>query len=602
MKSGYVSCNFMDLNTGKPVFDAYKMETYGDTRVAYVGITTPESFSKAAPVYFQDKNGNYIYGFREGNEGRDLYTAVQTAVNAARKDGADYVVAVGHCGVEPSSAPWRSTDIIANVSGLTAFLDGHSHSTIASQPVTDKDGKTVPLSSTGTELNAIGKLVIKPDGAVTTELVTDYAAKDPDMTAFIKTLQAENQKKLDTVLGVSDVTLTTLDKDGKRAIRNQETNLGDFLADAFRVVGQADIGWMNGGGIRADLEKGDVTYGDVLNVFPYGNTLCVAEAKGGEILDILEMAARNYPHESGAFLHVSGLSYTIDLAVPSPVTVNEKGEFTGVSGPRRVKDVQVGGAALDPDKTYTVASINYLIKEGGDGLTVLKDNKLVKDAVMDDVQVVTDYITKTLQGRITDRYAASQGRITVGAAGLPFTDVPADAWYHDGVVYAYENNLFSGTGADTFSPAAAMTRGQLVTVLWRMAGQPEAKTGAAFSDVTPASAFAKAIAWAAETKVAGGYADGTFQPNKPVNREQFATILYNYAKSMQYDTTAGGMAIREYADYDSISVFALPALTWANAQGLIQGSAKTHTVNPKGTAPRAQAAVILQRFCTTVAK
>ena len=210
MKCGYVCCNFMDLRTNKPVFDAYKMITYGNTKVAYVGIDTPESITKSTPTYFQDNTGKYIYGFCNGNNGKELYNAVQSAVDSAKAAGANYVIAVGHCGIDEQSAPWRSTDIIANVSGLTAFLDGHSHSTIPSQKVSGKDGKTVLLTSTGTKLAAIGKLVLKSSGAVTTELVTDYTAKNPAMDTFVKGIQSKNEALLNKVVAKTSVDLTTM--------------------------------------------------------------------------------------------------------------------------------------------------------------------------------------------------------------------------------------------------------------------------------------------------------------------------------------------------------------------------------------------------------
>lgn len=604
MKSSYTCCNFMDLKTGKPVFDAYKMVSYGDTQVAYVGITTPETFSSSTPVYFQDDTGKYIYGFCEGNDGKDLYQAVQRAVDAAKAAGADAVIAVGHCGVAEDSAPWRSTDIIANVSGLTAFLDGHSHSTIASQAVRDAEGKTVLLSSTGTKLSAIGKLVLRPDGTATTEVVTDYTVKDPDMTAFVKDIQSRNQALLDQVVGKTAVTLTTKNPDGSRAVRSGETNLGDFLADAFRAAGKADIGWINGGGIRADLDAGDITYGDILNVFPFGNELCVVKVTGQQILDMLEMAARSCPQETGAFMQVSGMRYTVDTSIPSTVTTDDKGAFTGITGARRVRDVQVGGGAIDPKKTYTLASIRYLIRDGGDGLNAFQNAPAVNAATLLDTQVVLDYLQKDCKGVIPADYAKAQGRITVTnqAAATPFPDVPADAWYYDAAVYVHANALFSGNSSGHFSPQGPMTRGQLVTVLWRMAGQPAAKGENPFVDVKDDSAFAKAIVWAAENDLTGGYADQTFQPNRPVSREQLAVFLYHYAKHMGYDTTQGGMALREYQDYASIGVYAVPALTWANSAGLIQGNEKTNSITPKAPATRAQVAVILQRFSTTVAK
>ena len=429
LKSGYVCSNFMDLRTGKPVFDAYKMITYGDTKVAYVGIDTPESITKSTPSYFQDNTGKYIYGFCNGNNGKELYNAVQTAVNSAKAAGATYVVAVGHCGIDEQSAPWRSTDIIANVSGLTAFIDGHSHSTIPSQKVSDKDGKTVLLTSTGTKLAAIGKLVLKSNGTVTTELVTAYTAKDSSMDTFVKGILAKNDALLKKVVAKTSVDLTTLEADGKtRAIRNQETNLGDLVADAYRDAAGADIAIVNGGGIRADIKAGNITYEQIIAVHPYGNELRMVEATGQQILDALEMASRTTPDENGGFLHVSGMTYTIDTSVPSTVKVDDNKMFVSVTGARRVKDVKVGGVAIVANKTYKLASHNYMLEGAGDGLNMFQKDKFLSVPAMLDNEILINYITGTLKGTVPAEYAKAQGRITiVKAAALPYTDVASNA-------------------------------------------------------------------------------------------------------------------------------------------------------------------------------
>ena len=596
---GYYCCNFMNLKTGKTVFDAYKMMTFGTTKVAFVGIDTPEAISKSTPTYFQDSSGNYIYGFCQGNNGKDLYAAVQTAVDAAKAAGANYVVAVGHCGIDEQSAPWRSTDIIANVSGLTAFLDGHSHSVIASQQVKDKDGKTVLLSSTGTKLANLGKLVITSAGAVTTGLVAaaDYTAKDATIDAFVKKIQSENAALLKTVVAKTSVDLTIYKADGTtRAIRNQETNLGDLVADAYKTIGGADCAIVNGGGIRASIAKGDITYENIIAVHPYGNELCVVKATGQQIVDALEMASRTTPSENGGFLQVSGITYTIDTTIPSHVTVDDNKMFVSVDGARRVKDVKINGAAVDLTKTYTVASHNYMLKDAGDGLNMFQKDELVRDSVMLDNQVLITYITKNLGGTVPATYAAAQGRITV--VREPFSDVADSAWYYDGVVYAYENGLFSGKTATTFVPYATMTRGQLATVLWRMAGSPEPKAAAAFTDVASDAYYAKAVAWASENGITSGYTASAFGPDRAINRQQFAYFLYKYAQLQGVETSAA-MGTAGYEDVSSISAYAGEAMTWAVSSGILQGA--DGKLNPTGTAYRCQVAVFLMRYAKVAA-
>jgi len=598
-KTSYICCNFMDLKTNQPVFDAYKIITYGETKVAYVGIDTPETFTKSTPAYFQDGNGNYIYGLCEGNNGKDLYDAVQSAVDSAKAEGAQYVIAVGHCGIDEQSAPWRSTDIIANVSGLTAFIDGHSHSTIPSQSVADKDGKTVLLTSTGTKLENVGKLVLKPDGSVTTGLVAvaDIAEKDTGIDTFVAGITAKNEELLNKVVGRSSVNLTINGANGKRAVRSAETNMGDFVTDAYRIICGTDIGLCQGGGVRADIPVGDFTYDQVIQVNPWGNGLDVAEVKGQVILDALEHGARTTPSENGGFFQVSGMTYTIDLSVESTVKTDDKGAFVSIEGARRVKDVTVGGKPIDPDKTYTVASTSYILENDGDGMTMFsKDAKILQKDVMIDNQALIEYVD-SLNGVIPETYARNQGRILFD--GEPFTDVDASASYYDAVKYVYLNNIFTGTTGTTFSPNNSLTWGQMVTVLWRIEGSPAPKAAASFTDVDADSPFAQAIAWAAETGITKGTSASAFAPSRPISRQQFLTILYQYAMLKNYDVSVGeDTNILSFADFDQISEQFIPAMQWACGAGVLVST--NATLTPTEPALRYQAAEFLTNFCQKV--
>ena len=355
----YLGCNFKytgkDAKADKLETAPYDIKDYNGVKVAYVGISTPETLVKSTPTYFMDKDGKFVYTFSEGNEGKDLYKAVQTAVDAARKEGAQYVVALAHLGVEETSAPYRSTDVIANTTGIDAMLDGHSHSTVESEEVKNAKGETVVLSQTGTKLAALGQLVISKDGKFTTKLVTDYKEKDEATSKVVAKINKDLEGVLNEVVAKADVELST-DIDGVRAVRNQETALGDLCADAYRNVSGADIAFVNGGGIRATIAKGDVTYQNIIAVHPYGNELCVVEATGQEILDALELGSRsvktettetsedgklNAAGENGGFLQVAGLQYTIDTSIPSTVKLDDKKMFVEVTGERRVKDVKV---------------------------------------------------------------------------------------------------------------------------------------------------------------------------------------------------------------------------------------------------------------------
>jgi 5'-nucleotidase / UDP-sugar diphosphatase len=422
MKAKVISSNFTDLKTNKLVFAPYAILSYGERKVAYVGITTPESFTKSTPAYFQDESGAYIYGFCESGNGKDLYAAVQAAVDAARLEGAGTVIAVGHLGIDGQSSPWCSTDVIANTTGIDAFIDGHSHSVKESELVPNKDNsKQVLLTQTGTKLANIGRMVIKADGTIETKLISGYAQQNQDTLTFITDIENKFAADLAQKVGYTDVALTVLDlTTGNRRVRTGETNLGDLCADAYRFVlgngktgdeyGPADIAFVNGGGVRADIDTGDITFGEVISVHPFNNVGCVVEATGQEILDALEMAARLLPEENGGFLQVSGLSYTIDTAKASTVETDDKKNFVKVAGERRVKDVLVGGEPIDPNKTYTLASHNYMLLDGGDGINMFRDNKVVVQPVILDNQVLITYIQNNLNGTVGEDYADPYGQ------------------------------------------------------------------------------------------------------------------------------------------------------------------------------------------------
>lgn len=481
LNCGYYSCNFTDLRTGESVFESYKIMDFGQVQVAFVGATTPESFTKSTPKYFQDDSGNYIYGFCEDETGQALYSRIQETVDEARTAGADYVILVGHLGNAGITPRWASQAVVANTDGIDAVIDGHSHETVASTTLKNKDGEDVLLTQTGTKLADIGKMTIGTDGTITAELVDQVTggeagasytvqrgdslsriakrelgsynlwnviyeanrdqlsnpnvirpgqvltipgsqtaeggkAEDPQTAQFIADIEAQFQETLNTVLATTSVDLTVNDPaTGERRVRSGETNLGDLTADAYRYVLGAEIGFSNGGGIRDSIAAGNITYNDTLRVFPFGNMGCVAEVTGQQIKDALEMGARNYPEENGALQQVSGLTYTIDSSIPSSVQLDDKRNFVAVTGPYRVTDIMVNGEPLDLNRTYTLASHNYLLKDGGDGMTMFAGCNIVKDEVMADVDLLSAYVRDNLGGVVGEEYAnpAGQGRILI---------------------------------------------------------------------------------------------------------------------------------------------------------------------------------------------
>ena len=435
-KFQYICCNFLN-DKGEAVLKPYTIVEAAGKKIGFIGIDTPESFTKSTPVYFQDGEGNYIFSFCEGNNGQDLYDKVQETVDAVRAEGVDYVIAVAHLGIDYQSAPWMSTDVITNTTGIDVVLDGHSHSVIAGDAVKNKDGNDVILTSTGTKLANIGIFTITGEGKTSTMLLDSDAIKfmsavgalteDNGAGEAVAAALAKNEELVNTVVAKTSVTLTTtdpvaVDEKGKaiRIVRNQETNLGDLCADAYRAMGNTDIAFVNGGGIRANIEEGDITYGQIIKVHPFGNALCTVEATGQEILDALEFSVCNLPGESGGFLHVSGLKFTVDMNVDSTVVKSEKKEFVEVAGERRVRDVEVlqedgTYAPIDPNKTYTLASHNYMLRDEGDGYTMFSDNNFLTEDTMLDNQVLITYIKDVLGGTVGSEYVDpyGQGRITI---------------------------------------------------------------------------------------------------------------------------------------------------------------------------------------------
>ena len=414
----YLSCNLLD-QSGQSVFAPYAVADYGDVQVAYVGVSTPETLTKSDPTHFQDDVGNYIYSFCEGGNGQDLYTAVQNAVDASRAEGADYVVALAHLGMEGTTSQWTSSAVIANTTGIDVVIDGHSHEAYQ-QEVSNKAGEPVALVQTGTQLANLGCVILDPaTGEVTTQLLSlegEDTPVDSDTQAYLAQVNSQFEEELQQVVGSTSVSLkATAENNYDWAVRVGETNLGDLVADAYRYSLGADIGLANGGGVRADIAVGEITYQDLLSVQPYGNELCLVEATGQELLDALEMGVRLYPESSGGFLQVSGVTFTVDASIPSSVQVSDQGAFLGVDGPYRVTDVMVGGQSLELDKVYTVSSHNYLIKSGGDGFTMFQDNTLLKDSVILDNQALISFFTDEMGGQVGADYQdpAGQGRITI---------------------------------------------------------------------------------------------------------------------------------------------------------------------------------------------
>ena len=443
----YLSCNWVDLRTTLRVLPSVKVFVRGGRRIAFVGVTTPETFTKSTPAYFMDKaQRKYIYDIQGGEDGKKLYDAVQKAIDKA-KLLADVVIGLGHLGVDPSSSPWTSEEVIAHTSGFDAFIDGHSHTVMENKQVQDASGKAVTLTQTGSYFANVGEMTIAADGTITTKLIPTHEGMD----AGIAAMQTSWVNTVDDMLGekiaVGDSDFYVSDPaTGKRRIRSAETNLGDFVADGiyayFNEVEKlhCDLAIMNGGGIRADVPAGDWTFKTCKQVSPFGNVACLMSVTGKQIQDALEFAARfagEGGKENGGFLQVAGATYEIHTDIPNTVQTDEKNVWIGsATGTPRVQNVKIYDKAsgsylpLDPGATYALAGMNYTLRNLGDGFAMFDGAELIKDYVSEDYLVMATY------AMIFDG---------VDAAGLPhLSSANSPLAAYPGYLLDYENPYGAG--------------------------------------------------------------------------------------------------------------------------------------------------------------
>ena len=418
MNTKPICCNFQKIGDEASYFEPYSMVSYGEVDIAYIGIITPTTVTTASPTQFKDEDGNYIYTFNSA----ELYDMVQDCIDSAQSQGADYIIALSHIGYADDAIYGELEDVedlIRNTSGFDVVLDAHSHSVIESKKMADKDGNEVLLSSAGTKFEYIGKLTISGENIETQLIKTaDYQLTDPVVAAYIEQIYEEYSILGERKVASSKVDLITKDADGNRLVRNTETNLGDLTSDAFRYVTNADVGYLNGGGLRSDILAGDVTFNNLLNVFPFNNTVVTAEVSGQTLKDMMEMAMLSYPGENGAFPHVSGMTFSVNTSIASSVVLDEFEEFVGVDGQYRVYNMKVYNSATDTyeplelNKTYTIAASNFYLLECGSGMKMLENAKIIQNDGMLDVEALEKYISEKLGGTIGQEYAEANVNIT----------------------------------------------------------------------------------------------------------------------------------------------------------------------------------------------
>lgn len=565
----------------------------GDVTVGVFGLATPETATKAHPAKLEGVT------FLAEDE---LFACAQEQVDELTAAGCDYIICLGHLGIDAESTGNRSIDLLENVTGIDVFIDGHSHSTqsdIAEETNgTGMVGDTV-LTSTGTKLESVGVVDIAADGTIDASTLsmeelnaTEGFTPDQDIATRVSEINAQIEEDMGQVIGTSEV-----DLDGVREnVRASETNLGDLITDAMLwQAGQdneeVDAAITNGGGIRASIAAGDITKKSVNDVLPFGNTLYVVELTGAELLEALEASTYCTPEPVGAFPQVAGIEFTINTGAAYDAGENYPGTtYAEPTSINRVTILTVGGQAFDADATYTIVTNDFLAA-GGDTYYAFSAAESGYDTGISLDQVVMDYITEELDGTVTAaRYGQTANRIHT----ISYNDVTAGDWFTSDVIYVTLTGLMNGTG-DGFSPNNNINRAQLVTVLYRMAGQPEVTGENPFTDVPDGQWYTDAVLWAAENGITDGTSETTFSPNNPLTREQMATFFYRFADFETEEPIEVTGDLSGYTDADLVADYAVDAMTWAVGEGVISGIGN-NTLAPDNTASRAQMATVLTRY------
>ena len=569
--------------------DQTTFTTTDGKKIGIFGLDTPETATKAHPDKI--KGVSFLAA-------QEMFDCAHAQVDALKADGCDYIICLGHLGIDAESTGNRSIDLLEKVTGIDVFIDGHSHSTLEeikeATNGTGKVGDTV-LTSTGTKLANVGMVDISPDGTISTSsLATSELTVTPD--AKVAARAEEIQKEIDadygTVFAKTEVAL-----DGEKAnVRTGETNLGDLIADA--MLWQAglldegvDAAVTNGGGIRASIAAGDITKKDINTVLPFGNTLYVVKVTGAELLEALEASTYCTPEAIGGFPQVAGIEFTVNTGAQFDTKELYPGSTYGKPASiNRVMIQTVGGEAFNPEETYTIVT-NDFMGAGGDTYYAFKAASSGYDSGVPLDEVVMDYITSELKGVVSKaQYGETDNRIHT----ISYNDVKAGDWYANAVNYVTLTGLMNGTG-DGFSPNLAINRGMMVTVLYRMAGSPEVTAENPFTDVPADTWYTDAVIWASENGITAGTSETTFSPTNSLTREQLATFFYRFADFENPDPIEITGDLTGFTDAGQVASYATDAMKWAIGEGLISGTTET-TLSPKATATRAQVATILMRY------
>ena len=390
-----VCANLFRHGETKSLFPAYTIHQYGDKRVAFIGVLTPETF-KTQNFAFYDSEGKQLYDLT----GDGLIKQVQQIVDEARSEGADYVVILSHLG-EKSAIAITSHDLIKGTRGIDVVLDGHTHTPVPSAYVNNLDGKPVLVSQSGAKFKNIGKLVIKSSGELSTTLLVteELTGESKSVSEAIEKVISEVKKTTSVVLCHSDYPLIALGEKENTLSTEQETALGDLVADAYREFYQADISLQQGTSLKKDIAAGDITLQDMLNLMPFEDQMYLIEVNGDLLLKTLVSCTKSLPLSANYFPQCSGLKYTIHKKSDTVTDVMVLDRASGEYQP------------LDLEKNYQVSLGMFYSSLGFYGM--LKDCKVIKFDSATTRDALVKYLQTTLNGKLGDSYKSAQGRITI---------------------------------------------------------------------------------------------------------------------------------------------------------------------------------------------
>ena len=391
-----VSVNLYDVAEQRLVYAPYVIHQYGNKRVAFIGATTPETMMLEGYAFY-DTNGGLEYDLRP----QTFYQLVQQAVDNARADGADYVVLLSHVGETPQSMGFSSHRLVNNTRGIDVVLDGHSHEIFENAKATNLDGKQITVTQTGTQFENIGKLLITPDGRLSTHLIkpADVPYENPRITAVTDSINQVVKTATSKVVAHTDYWLVVSDENRQWIVRGRETNAGDLVSDAYRYAMKSDIAFENGGGIRNDIFAGDITYGDIIGMLPYDNTLRRIAVTGKQLKDMLMRCTAQVPVLDGNFPQCSGLRFTIHSkshTVSNIEVMKDNGKYV----------------PIDENHTYSVTLTDYN-HVGGGFFDCFKKCPVLQESSIRYYEALSDYLTKVLGGNTGKAYAQPQGRIKI---------------------------------------------------------------------------------------------------------------------------------------------------------------------------------------------